>query len=102
MAFADALEVLPTTIAENAGLDPVDVIMELRAAHSISDNESKYYGVNIDDEGTGVLASNMLEKGVVEPLKVVEQALLSATETAVMILRIDDVIQMKQNGPPQM
>jgi len=102
MAFADALEVLPTTIAENAGLDPVDVIMELRASHSITDNEAKYYGVNIDDEGSGILTANMLEKGVVEPLKVVEQALLSATETAVMILRIDDVIQMKQAGPPQM
>jgi thermosome len=87
-AFASALEVIPRTLAENAGLDPVNTIIELRKSHSDGDSHS---GINVDDGGV----KNMLEANVLEPLRVVEQAIQSATETAVMILRIDDVISSK-------
>jgi thermosome len=85
-AFADSIEVIPKTLAENAGLEPVDVIVELRAAHEKADGQHK--GVNVFN---GKI-ENMRDKGVVEPLVVKEQAVKSATESAAMILRIDDVI----------
>jgi thermosome len=85
-AFADAIEVVPKTLAENAGLEPIDIIVELRSAHEKP--EGQYRGVNVF---TGKV-ENMREKGVVEPLTVKEQAVKSATESASMILRIDDVI----------
>ncbi|MGA3191438.1 MAG: thermosome subunit beta [Candidatus Bathyarchaeia archaeon] len=85
-AFADAIEVIPKALAENAGLEPVDVIVELRAAHEKTDGQHK--GINVF---TGKV-ENMRDKGVVEPLVVKEQAVKSATESAAMILRIDDVI----------
>jgi chaperonin GroEL (HSP60 family) len=84
--FADAIEIVPKTLAENAGLEPIDILVELRSAHEKSDGQSK--GVNVF---TGKV-ENMREKGVVEPLVVKEQAVKSATESASMILRIDDVI----------
>jgi thermosome len=84
--FADAIEIVPKTLAENAGLEPIDILVELRAAHEKSDGQ--YKGVNVF---TGKV-ENMREKGVVEPLVVKEQAVKSATESAAMILRIDDVI----------
>jgi thermosome len=84
--FADAIEVIPKTLAENAGLEPIDIIVELRAAHEKP--EGQYKGVNVF---TGKV-ENMRDKGVVEPLIVKEQAVKSATESASMILRIDDVI----------
>jgi thermosome len=84
--FADAIEIVPKTLAENAGLEPIDILVELRAAHEKSDGQNK--GVNVF---TGKV-ENMREKGVVEPLVVKEQAVKSATESASMILRIDDVI----------
>jgi thermosome len=84
--FADAIEIIPKTLAENAGLEPIDILVELRAAHEKSDGQ--YKGVNVF---TGKV-ENMREKGVVEPLVVKEQAVKSATESAAMILRIDDVI----------
>tara|TARA_Y100000588_G_scaffold47375_1_gene44679 strand:- start:761 stop:2233 length:1473 start_codon:yes stop_codon:yes gene_type:complete len=87
-AFAGALEVIPRTLSENAGLDPVNTIIELRKAHA----EGKVtYGVNVFEGGV----MDMKEANVIEPLRVVEQAIQSATETAVMILRIDDVISSK-------
>ncbi len=87
-AFAGALEVIPRTLAENAGLDPVNTIIEVRKAHA----EGKAtYGVNVFEGGV----MDMLEANVLEPLRVVEQAIQSATETAVMILRIDDVISSR-------
>ncbi|ELZ21751.1 thermosome [Haloterrigena salina JCM 13891] len=84
-AFADALEVIPRTLAENAGLDPIDSLVELRADHDGGETSSgldAYTGDTID----------MAEEGVYEPLRVKTQAIESATEAAVMLLRIDDVI----------
>ncbi len=84
-AFADALEVIPRTLAENAGLDPIDSLVELRSAHDGGDTAAgldAYTGDTID----------MAEEGVYEPLRVKTQAIESATEASVMLLRIDDVI----------
>jgi thermosome len=85
-AFADAIEIIPRTLAENAGLEPIDIVVELRSAHEKKDGE--YMGVNVF---TGKV-ENMQENGVIEPLVVKEQAIKSAAESASMILRIDDVI----------
>jgi len=87
-AFAGALEVIPRTLAENAGLDPVNTIIDLRKAHA---EGKRHYGVNVYEGGV----KDMLSSNVVEPQRVVEQAIQSATETATMILRIDDVISSK-------
>jgi len=84
--FADAIEVVPKTLAENGGLEAIDVLVELRSAHEKQDGQ--YKGVNVF---TGKI-ENMRDKGVLEPLIVKEQAIKSATESAAMILRIDDVI----------
>ena len=85
-AFADAIEIIPRTLAENAGLEPIDKIVELRSTHEKADG--KYTGVNVLTGKT----ENMHDTGVVEPLIVKEQAVKSAAESASMILRIDDVI----------
>jgi thermosome len=85
-AFAEALEIIPKTLAENAGLEPIDIMVELRSAHEKTDGH--VYGVDVF---SGKVV-NMYEKGVIEPLIVKEQAIKSATEAASMILRIDDVI----------
>ena len=84
--FADAIEVIPKTLAENGGLEAIDVLVELRAAHEKTDGQ--YKGINVF---TGKV-EDMKQKGVIEPLIVKEQAIKSATESASMILRIDDVI----------
>jgi archaeal chaperonin len=89
-AFADALEIVPRTLAENAGLSPIDTLMDLRKAHANGKNQS-VYGLNVY---TGAVV-DMLKEGVIEPEKVVRQAMESATETAVMVLRIDDIISAK-------
>jgi thermosome len=96
-AFADAMETIPKTLAENAGLEPIDKIAELRASHEKKDGE--YMGVNVFN---GKI-ENMQEAGVVEPLVVKEQAVKSAAESASMILRIDDVIAATKprEGPPK-
>ncbi|MEM3421560.1 MAG: thermosome subunit beta [Candidatus Hadarchaeum sp.] len=85
-AFADAIEVIPRTLAENAGMDPIDILVQLRAAHEKSDGKN----MGVDVISGKVL--NTLEKGIVEPLRVKIQAIKSATEVTEMILRIDDVI----------
>jgi thermosome len=90
-SFADAMEVIPKTLAENAGLDQIDSLMALRSAHETG---MKNAGLNME---TGE-AVDMLKEGVVEPIRVKTQAINSATEAAVMILRIDDVIASK-SGP---
>jgi thermosome len=87
-AFADALEVIPRALAENAGLDPIDMLVDLRSRH---EKEGPNYGLNVY-KGEAV---DMLKEGVVEPLRVKTQAIASASEVAVMILRIDDVIAAK-------
>jgi thermosome len=95
-AFADAIEAIPLTLAENAGLDPIDIMVALRAKHENSDN--KYFGINVT---TGQI-ENMLDLLVLEPLRVKLQVIKSATEAANMILKIDDIIAVKGGGkaPP--
>ncbi len=83
--FAEALEIIPKTLAENAGLDPIDVLTELRSLH---DKGKVTYGVDVFSGK----AADMKKMGVIEPSKVKRQAIRSATEVAMMILRIDDVI----------
>ena len=83
-AFAESLEIVPKTLAENAGLDSIDSLVDLRAAHE----KSPYMGLNVF---TGDV-TDMKEEGVVEPKRVKKQAIQSASEAAEMILRIDDVI----------
>jgi len=94
MCFAEALEAVPTTLAENAGLDPIDVISELRARH---EKGEVWAGVEVN-EGK---VKNMREAGVFEPLAVKKQIVKSATEAASMILKIDDIIAAgKMRAPP--
>jgi chaperonin GroEL (HSP60 family) len=88
-AFADAVEVIPRTLAENAGLEPIDVLVDLRSAHE--KEEGKFKGINVFTGKT----MNSIEEGVIEPISVKEQAIKSAAESASMILRIDDVITAK-------
>jgi len=85
LAFAEAMEVIPRTLAENAGLDPIDILVELRAAH---ERGLATYGVDVY---TGKIV-DMAAAGVIEPLKIKTQAISSAAEAADLILRIDDVI----------
>lgn len=85
LAFADAIEIVPRTLAENAGLDPIDILTELKARH---DAGLKWFGVDVN---TGTVQDSWAN-GVIEPLKIKTQAVKSATEVAELILRIDDVI----------
>ena len=86
LAFADAMEIIPRTLAENAGLDPVDIVAELKAKHDSP--QGKWAGINVF---TGKIM-DALEEGVIEPLKIKTQAVASASEVTELILRIDDVI----------
>jgi len=83
--FASALEFIPSTLAENAGMDPIDVITELKSRH---DSGEKNAGLNLFTNKI----ENVLEAKIIEPLKIKTQAINSASEVAIMILRIDDVI----------
>jgi len=99
-AFADSVEVIPRTLAENAGLDPIDVMTELKSAHY---KGQKWAGINVF---TGKVM-DAWKQGVIEPLRIKTQAITSASEVAVMILRIDDIIasgKLKDNPgmPPGM
>ncbi len=91
-AFADALEIIPRSLAENAGLDPIDKLVEMRNAHEKKSN--KWYGLDVLK---GEIR-DMFKDGVVEPLKIKTQAIKSASEAAEMILRIDDIISAKELG----
>jgi len=84
--YANALEIIPKTLVENAGYNPVDLIVELRSKHE--SDKANSYGINIDAGNP----DNMIELGIIEPLMVLTQAIQSATEVASMILKIDDVI----------
>jgi len=88
-AFAEAVEAIPLTLAENAGFDPVDSLAGLRAKHG---QGKMNFGLNIN---TGE-PDDMLVQGIVEPLKVKIQAIKSAAEAATMVLRVDDVISAKR------
>jgi thermosome len=91
-AFADSLEAIPRTLAENAGLDQIDILVSLRSAH---DAKGLWSGINVF---TGEV-SDMMKEGVIEPVKVKEHAIGSAVEVASMILRIDDVIAASKPPP---
>ena len=96
-AFAEALEVIPWTLAENAGMDSIDVVIELKNAHN-NKKGGKNFGVNVLENRV----SDMIAAKVLEPLRVKTQAVQSATEVASMILRIDDVIASKKMSPSEM
>lgn len=96
-AFADAMESIPLALAENAGLDPIDVMVELRAKHE--NPENRWFGLDVYSGKV----KNTRELSVLEPLRVKSQVVKSATEAASMILRIDDVVAskgMKGGGSP--
>jgi len=98
LSFAEAMEVIPRALAENAGLDPIDMLVELRSEH---DQGNVNFGIGVY-EGKVIDASSI---GVVEPLKVKTQAINSASEAAEMILRIDDIIsagRLSKGGMPDM
>ena len=92
-AFADTLEMIPKTLAENGGLDPIDVMVDLRSAQAKRGGEDQ--GIDVVKGGV----KDMKKLGVIEPLRVKEQAITSATEAASMILRIDDVIAAAKPPP---
>jgi chaperonin GroEL (HSP60 family) len=92
-AFAASMEVIPRILAENAGFDAINMLVDMRAAHEAG---KKTYGINLD---TGKPA-DMLKAGIVEPLRVKTQAISSAAEAAVMILRIDDIIASSKAPEP--
>jgi len=93
-AFSDALEVVPRTLAENAGLDILDTMVAIKAAHEKEGGFSM--GVNVFEGGV----ADMMEKGVVEPMVVKLQAIKSSVEVASMILRIDDVVAAASSKGP--
>ena len=98
-AFADSIEIVPKTLAENAGLESIDILVGLRAAHEKA--KGHLMGVDVF---TGKIV-DIYKNGVIEPLRVKEQAMKSAAEVASMILRIDDVIaatKPKEAKPPGM
>jgi len=88
-AFAEALESIPKTLAENAGMDVIDTLVTLRNKHKQADG--KFYGVDVINGKVAELKST----GIFEPEKVKKQAISSATETARLILRIDDIISSR-------
>ena len=91
--FANALEEIPRALSENAGLDAIDILIKIRSEHA---KGHKTYGVNVY---TGDV-DDMEKIGVIEPIRVGKQAIEAATEAAVMILRIDDVIATKGGRGP--
>lgn len=88
--YAEALEVIPLTISENAGMDPIDTMVQLRAKQS---QGQRWTGINAREQKV----ENMLSLNIIEPVAVKEQIIKSATEAACMILRIDDVIAISAN-----
>ena len=94
-AFANAIEIIPRTLAESTGKDPIDILVDLRTQH---DKGHATYGIDVIN---GAIA-DMKKLGVIEPLKIKTQAIKSATEASEMILRIDDVIQAKSGGAGRM
>jgi thermosome len=92
-AFAAAMEIIPRTLAENAGLDAINMLVDMRAAHAAG---KLTFGVDADAKKP----ADMLKAGVVEPMRVKTQAISSAAEAAVMILRIDDIIASSKAAGP--
>jgi len=85
-AFANAMEIIPRTLVENAGLDPIDSLADLKSAHT---KKNKWAGIDVFSGKV----MDAWKKGVLEPLNIKTQAISSAAEVAVMVLRIDDIIQ---------
>ncbi len=94
LGFAEALETLPMALAENAGLEPIDIMVQLRAAH---EKGQVWAGVDIEEGKVGDLKA----KGILEPLSVKAQVIKSSTEAAGMILKIDDVIAAAKSKEPK-
>jgi thermosome len=93
-SFSEAMEIVPLTLGENAGLDPIDLLLELRTRH---EKGEKWAGVDV----FGGIIKDMINLEVYEPLAVKKQTIKSATEAATMILRVDDVIASgKMKAPP--
>ena len=99
LSFADAVEIIPRTLAENGGLDPIDMLTDLKVEH---DKGNKWAGID-------VLRGKVVDtwkEGVLEPLKIKTQAVKSASEVSELILRIDDVIASggasKEQNMPRM
>lgn len=95
-AFSSALEIIPRTLAENAGMDPIDTLLHLRSDH---EKGKKSAGVDATEGKVG----DLFKKNVIEPTRVKSHAIEAATEVATMILRIDDIISSKKSrseGPP--
>merc|ERR1739845_71332 len=86
--FAEALELVPYTLAENAGMQPVEIVTKLRAAHAAGE---KYAGINVKK----ACITNIYDERVVQPLLVSTSALKMATETVRMILKIDDIVLVR-------
>ena len=93
-AFALAMEVIPRALAENSGLDPIDMLVALRSAHEAGKTN---FGLDVD----AAQPADMVKAGIVEPLRVKTQAINSAAEAAVMILRIDDIIASSRSSSPE-
>ncbi|MCD4666327.1 TCP-1/cpn60 chaperonin family protein [archaeon] len=95
-AFADSMEIIPKTLSENAGLDPIDMLTDIKAKHDLKDGKN---------QGIDVFKRKIVDAykmGVIEPLKIKTQAVKSASEVAELILRIDDVISSSGKGGPEM
>ncbi len=94
-AFANAIEIVPKTLSQNAGLDPIDMMLAIRSAHK---KGNKYAGIDVFSGAV----TDMMKNNVIEPLRVSLQEIQAASEAATMILRIDDVIASKGGGmtPP--
>jgi chaperonin GroEL (HSP60 family) len=90
-SFADAIEIVPKTLSENAGLDPIDMMLEMRRVHK---KGNKFAGVDVFHGKV----TDMVKFNVIEPLRVSLQEIQASTEAATMILRIDDVIASKSGG----
>ena len=90
-AFANAMEIIPKTLSQNAGLDPIDIMLKIRTDHK---KGSKYSGVNVLEKKV----DDMLKNNVIEPVRLGLNEILAASEAATMILRIDDVIASKSGG----
>lgn len=96
-AFAEALEVIPWVLAENAGQDAIDVVLKLKSVHKGNKSNGRFFGVGMES----IEPVNMLDQNVIEPLRVKTQAIKASAEVASMILRIDDVIAAKRTTPQE-
>lgn len=94
--FADSLDIVPTTLAENGGLDQIDILVKLRAAHQ---SGNKFAGINLEK---GKIVNNMMNLNIIEPTVVKKQAIKSAFEASSLILRIDDIIAGSKSEMPPM